>query len=436
MKQHHTAQTLMDPQLSIIHLDKVTDTVYEEKGVDSDNHSSVSLWQLLWMFLQTGATSWGGYMSLISVVQKKMNQHNHLVPDETIVKAVSLASVLPGPVAVNVVAYIGYQIKGFKGAFISMLGVLLPCFVMVLVLSYLYFTYGSQPLLAGFFAGIAPAVAAILFTTAYGIGKKKITRFNQILIALLSACAILFLHFAYTTFFIIIISGAAGYFLYREKGAEEIVDTISQRHYPPSILRYISGLAIAVILMGALFVFYIKPSSTFYLYGQITTTFSTLSISQFGGAYVVVPSMQKAVVDNLHWLSLQQFTDAIAMGQITPGPVYISAAFVGYKLLGVGGAAMATVAMFLPSAMLMLFCSLFLTKIEKAPAVVAAFAGIGAAITGMISATGVLLLYNATIPYLPMLILFAVCLFVSVRYKVSPVILIPSAGIAGLLFFN
>ena len=322
---------LMHSQLSTTRLYKATDPVYEGKTIDSQDHSSVSAWQLLWLFLKTGATSWGGYMSLISVVQKQMNQQKYPVPDEMIVKAVSLASVLPGPVAVNVVAYIGYQTKGFKGALISMLGVLLPCFVMVLVLSYLYFTYGSQPSLAGFFAGIAPAVAAILFTTAYTIGKKKITRFGQVLIALLSACAILFLHFAYTTFCIIVISGAAGYFLYRDKGAKNKANTISQPHYMRSIIRYIPGFAIALILVTALFVFYVKPGSMFYLYGQIATTFSTLSISQFGGAYVVVPSLQKTVVDNLHWLSLQQFTDAIAIGQITPGPVYISAAFVGVE---------------------------------------------------------------------------------------------------------
>src|SRR3954449_5341084 len=117
---------------------------------------------LFCLFLKIGATSWGGFMALIAVIQKQMSELDKVIEEKEIVQSISLASVLPGPMAVNVVAYIGYKLKGLPGAFISMAGVLLPCFILMLVLSYVYFTYGSTPSFTHFFLGILPAVAAIL----------------------------------------------------------------------------------------------------------------------------------------------------------------------------------------------------------------------------------------------------------------------------------
>ena len=102
-------------------------------------------------FLKIGATSWGGYMALTAMIEKQMCEIDKAIEEEKVVHAISLASVLPGPVAVNVVAYIGYQLKGIKGAFISMFAVLLPCFILMIILSYLYFSYGNIPAFNNFF---------------------------------------------------------------------------------------------------------------------------------------------------------------------------------------------------------------------------------------------------------------------------------------------
>ena len=101
---------------------------------------------LFFRFLKIGATSWGGYMALTAMIEKQMCEIDKAIEEEKVVHAISLASVLPGPVAVNVVAYIGYQLKGIKGALISMTAVLIPCFILMIILSYVYFTYGNVPI--------------------------------------------------------------------------------------------------------------------------------------------------------------------------------------------------------------------------------------------------------------------------------------------------
>ena len=391
---------------------------------------------LFFLFLKIGATSWGGFMALIAVIQKQMSELDNAIEEKEIVQAVSLASVLPGPMAVNVVAYIGYKLKGWKGAFISMAAVLLPCFLLMLLLSYFYFTYGNRFGFAPFFKGVLPAVAAIVLNVAVTMQKKNVNDVYQVVIASLSVAALLLLHTPYTTLLIICVSGLAGYFIYRKKEPAAASVQSSFVFINKSKRKVYAAYATAMLLMIICFYYFsIHANTAFHLYSRLAFTFSGLSLSQFGGGYVVIPSMQKTIVDGLHWVSQQQFTDAIAMGQITPGPIYISAAFVGYKLLGVTGALVATAAMFVPAALLMIFCAKFLSRIAKAPAVVNAFKGIGAAITGMIGATAVLLLSNARAAYLPLVSLFVICFFLSYQFKITPVLLIPLAGIAGAIVY-
>ncbi len=288
---------------------------------------------LFFLFLKIGATSWGGFMALIAVIQKQAGEIDKVIAEEEIVRAVSLASVLPGPMAVNVVAYIGYKVRGLKGALFSIIGVLLPCFLLMLVLCYVYFTYGNALSFTHFFLGLLPAVAAILTTAAFTMAKKNIKDSYQVIIAIASVAAVLFLHSFYTTVYIVLISGLAGYFFYRSKETTNIVapKNLLVKDNKKQLSTYAVYALLLLITAGCFYFLWIQKNASLHLYSNLVFTFSGLSLSQFGGGYVVIPSMQKIIVDGLHWLSQQQFTDAIAMGQITPGPIYISAAFIGYN---------------------------------------------------------------------------------------------------------
>ena len=133
-------------------------------------------------------------MALIAMIQKQISERDKAIEEEKIIHAVSLGSVWPGPVAVNVVAYIGYQMKGIKGALVSMTAVLIPCFILMLLLSYVYFSYGNVPAFNNFFAGVTPCIAALLISVAFTMAKKNIKDVVQIIVAVLALLSILFIH--------------------------------------------------------------------------------------------------------------------------------------------------------------------------------------------------------------------------------------------------
>jgi chromate transporter len=187
-----------------------------------------------------------------------------------------------------------------------------------------------------------------------------------------------------------------------------------------------------LILIIILLVIIPEKETLVWLHRKIMLTFSSMSLSLFGGGYVAVPSMHKIIVDTLHWLTNKEFVDAIALGQVTPGPILVSATFIGYKLAGFFGALNATLSIFLPTAILMVICSRFLAKINNAPALKAAFKGLRPAIIGMILSAAVTILVSTGISY-KTIILFLAILAVVIKYNPDTVFIIPVAGVIGLI---
>jgi chromate transporter len=168
---------------------------------------------------------------------------------------------------------------------------------------------------------------------------------------------------------------------------------------------------------------------------DIIFTLSTISVTLFGGGYVIIPIMHDIIVSGLHWLSQKEFVDAIAMGQLTPGPIFISATFIGFKVGGFLGAITATLAIFIPSGLIMIIVSQFFDQIKNSKFITAAFKGLRPAIVGMILASAYTI--GAGVPFSWFSLgVFMVVLFASLKYEVNVAFLIPLAGIAGILFFN
>lgn len=389
-----------------------------------------SLTYLFLTFLRIGATSWGGFMALISMIQNKVVEKDKKLEATDILEGISLASVLPGPMAVNVVSFVGYKLGGWNGALVSVVGVLLPSFLLMVGLSHLYFQYGDIPAMSQFFSGILPAVAAIIISVAINLGEKSIKDVSQFILAIASGIIVFYSKSYVTTLAILGACGFFGYLYYYKSKAELPGQDVEAVHFKSAGKFYWLLLPLAGL---AVFGIWANENPLLTLHKTIFLTFSGMSLSQFGGGYVIIPTMQKIVVDGMKWLSDQEFVDAVAMGQITPGPIFVSATFIGYKLAGFCGALNATISIFAPTAILTVFCARFFNKISKSAMVTAIFKGLRPAIIGMIASAALSILWGNGLSAFAAAI-FGIALLVIMRFKVDPVYVIPVAGIIGILF--
>ncbi|MFH0759740.1 MAG: chromate efflux transporter [Bacteroidota bacterium] len=392
---------------------------------------------LLINFLKIGATSFGGYLAMVSVVQDQMVNRDKTVKNELILDGISLASVMPGPLAVNVVTYIGYHLNGIRGALISMMAAILPSFLLVLALSWSYFEYGALPLVDNIFSGIMPAVVAIIIIVAIRMAKKSVSDYKQWGICILSGLLLIWVGGFFVTLGLIITGGLAGFILYYKSLAPKEHSGISpakKKKTIPYLFLSILGTAVAIILIVPHFS---GPGMQGFFTDirKLMVVFSGMSLTLFGGGYVFIPAIQETVVQNLHWLSVREFTDGIAIGQITPGPILISATFIGYKVAGIWGAFIATIAIFLPSGVLMIAGAHFLEKFKKSNLVTSIFMGLRPAVIGMIFAASFTIGRNIEINWQSIVIFFLV-FFINFNYKVNAAILIPVSGILGIILFN
>ena len=388
-----------------------------------------SLSYIFFTFLKLGATAFGGYMSLVAIVQKQLVEVDKKLKEEDLLDGISLTSVLPGPVAVNTIAYVGYQLRGVPGAIAAFAGIILPSFFLVILLSWLYFSYGNIPAVKNVFSGITPAITALIVTVAIGMTRKTIKLPAQWTICLLAALLLILVGGFAVTFLLILVSGIAGAFLFRQS-PEQALPGDEKIHFENKQL-VISGVVLLLLLCTLLWggQYPGAPKDV-----QILSTFSGISLTLFGGGYVVIPALHELFVENLNWLTSAEFADGIAIGQITPGPIFVTATFIGYKVAGVVGAFLATVAIFTPPAVLTVLLSRFVKILNQSSVVKAAMKGVRAAVIGMIFASAITIGQTIT-PSVVSAIIFAAIFIISLKYTISPVYLIIASGVAGFILF-
>ena len=279
-----------------------------------------------------------------------------------------------------------------------------------------------------------PAVAAIIFVAAWNMGVKSVRGRIETVIALAAAGLLLGVGGFWITVAIIAASGTTGRLVFpgtaASSGAAEDRSVRSDTPDPRkggSAPRLHGAAAGPIAFVPAL-------GLNGPLLVKLAITFGGMSLLLFGGGYVFIPLIQRIVVDQYAWVTRQEFIDAIALGQVTPGPILISAAFIGYKVAGLAGAAVATASIFAPPALLMLLGTRFLDRIKRSDGITAALRGIRPAVIGMIAAAGVTVARTAP-PTWTSVVILGSALLALVRFKVETAWIIPAAGIAGLLLY-
>jgi chromate transporter len=380
---------------------------------------------LFTLFLRIGSTAFGGFMALIAVVENHVVERRKWLTHEEMLDGVSLATVLPGPIAVNTIAYVGHRLRGTPGALVCAIGVVMPAFLLMLALSVAYLTWGQMPVVSKLFMGFIPAVTAIILVAAWNMGRKTIKGAYEAVITVIAA-ALMVWHSSFTvSLAIIAVAGVAGWLIFGEKPAAGGNGPASAAKSQSRLL----SVAAAPLALTASF-----WSVNTAMLAKLFMTFAGMSVFLFGGGYVFIPLIQHTVVESNGWLTQQEFVDAIAMSQIMPGPIVLSTVFIGYKVAGFFGALVATIGIFLPPGILMIAGTHALNRIKQSALIKAALRGIRPAIIGMIISAVITVGMTAQHHWVSLLI-FAAALLAQLKFKLDVVWVIPTAGLAGLLLY-
>jgi len=307
---------------------------------------------------------------------------------------------------------------------------------LILFLSYVYFAWGDIPAVNSVFQGFLPAVAAIIAATAINMGRKALSGFTEVVIAVAALMLIIFVGGFYSTLVVIFSAGFLGWLLFAKEQNNETAK-VSMAGLPEERFRsttlMVSG---AVIGLAVGFIALLSSlSAKLLLASKLFITFAGMSVLLFGGGFVFIPLMQESIVAGHQWVTHKEFIDAIAMGQITPGPILISATFIGYKVAGISGATLATIGIFAPPAIIMLICTHFLQALKTSIHVKAVLKGVRCGVIGMIAAAAYVVAMSAEINFVTVTI-FIFSMFALLKLKLEVFWIIPIAGVVGLLAFS
>jgi chromate transporter len=295
------------------------------------------------------------------------------VSKEKFLEGLALVNMLPGPGATQLGIFLGYERAGWRGGMVAGLCFILPAFFIMLALTLLYSAYGAMPTLRGAFYGLGPVVLGIFAVALYRLGKNALKTPAQIFLALAALAAA-----AWSPFGIVLtllLAGCAGVALYHSKvqglGAAALILALF------ALSQFIGGpvehAGPAAVLPAGRGLWDI--GAFFFKVGALT----------FGGGLSMLAFVQEQVVNQLHWLTPREYLDGLALGQLTPGPILMLAAFVGFKLAGVAGAAIGCIAIFLPSFILMLSVMPVLARLRHLLWIRSAMRGISAAVIGAVA---------------------------------------------------
>ncbi|MEC7878207.1 MAG: chromate efflux transporter [Bacteroidota bacterium] len=392
----------------------------------------MNYFKLFFTFLKTGTISFGGYMMLIAMIQYEFSERKKILNKNKILDAITMASFLPGPMAINVASYIGFLIKGWKGAVISFVAVLLPSFIIMVIFSHLYLNSRNIPGFSSFFDGVLPVVAAVIFSVAYNIYKDSKDKVFSLLLVILSFVLTSLIKGYISIILPLLICGGLNLFYNGDK--------LKKITNPKKAFLRIKGIIIASLIMIILFVF-LNNAPISSLEFNLAKVFANISLTLFGGGYVFIPYLDKIVVEQMDWLTKREFIDSIAMGQITPGPILITATFIGYKLgyllnntitSGIFGAFIATISIFLPSSVVIIFFSRVYYFVKKNTTVKLIIKGFKIGIIGLICYSGYIIMFKQQETF--NLLSLSICIFSFIilnKTKIHPLFLILGFGVAG-----
>ena len=369
--------------------------------------------ELLVYFLRLGLLGFGGPVALVGQMERELVTERGWLTKEQMREAIAICQSLPGPLAIQVGIYTAYLRGGFWGAWLGGWAFILPNFVIVAALGALYVHLGDLKPVTAIFYGVSPAVIALILHSCYRLARLGMEDRLQWLIA--AACFAVTVIFKAEVALLFVASGLVGVISY---------GNILRRPPPP--------LALPVAVLPSLTT--LTPAASGSTLAKLLLFFLKAGSLTFGSGLVIVPFLQQGLVQQYGWLDERQFLIAVAVGMISPGPVVITATFVGYLVAGFWGALVSTLAIFFPSFIFVLVAAPLLVRHGSNPNVRGFVRGAYAAAIGTILGASVLLAFIAIGDWLTALI-GAASLAVLFRWKVSNPLLIATTAAIGIIAY-
>jgi chromate transporter len=376
--------------------------------------ASISLSRFVGYFLKLGTLGFGGPIALAGHMQRDLVEARGWVSKQDYLEGLAFAQLSPGPLAAQLAMYLGWLRAGITGATLVGVAFVLPSFLMVLGLAALYVNFGSLSWIQGMFYGIGAAVIAIIVRSAIKLVRTTVGK-DWLLWTIFAVLAITTAWTKSEIIWLFILCGAIAMLIkapprFSSRGTHVMfIGNLSP------LLTGIHGLA-SMATVGALALFFLKAGAFV-----------------FGSGLAIVPFLYGGVVAQFHWLTERQFVDAVAVAMITPGPVVITAAFIGYLVAGPIGAAVAAGAVFAPPYLIVLFGAPYYRRFAQNPQVKAFVQGVTAAAVGAIAGAAYILARRSVVDTATVIISLTTLAILMFTKKIPEPIVILAAGAAGVL---
>lgn len=375
-----------------------------ETGLLSEADRKSSLGQLAALFLRLGLTAFGGPAAHIAMMEDEVVNRRRWLDRQRFLDLLGVANLLPGPSSSELAIYIGQSQAGWAGLLLGGACFILPAVLLTAMIAWAYTRFGSLPQATGILYGIRPVVVAIIFQALWRLGQTALKTKVLMIIAVGAAAASL--------------AGLGPVWVLLCCGTVVLAKRSVQRlRSLPAVFGFVPTAAII----------------THWSLGNLFLIFLKIGAVVFGSGYVLLAFLRADLVDRLHWLTEKQLLDAVAVGQITPGPVFSTATFIGYILAGGRGAFLATVAIFLPAFFLVAFTGPLLPRLRKSKSVSALLDGVNAGSLGLMLAV-VLFLAHAAIFDLATALTAIGSAVLLLRFKVNATWVILAGAVFGIIY--
>jgi chromate transporter len=372
--------------------------------------------------LKIGATAYGG-PAIMGVMQAELQEKRHWVSRERFVEGLSLVNMLPGATAAQLSIFLGYARGGWWGGLLGGLCFVLPGFLVLMVLTMGYAALGVTPMLRGALYGLGPVVLGIYLVAVYRLGRAALSSRAQAVIAIAAAVAVYATPLGIVS--ILLLAGGVGLWLFHSRKLGVLV-----------LAPLAAGLALLHLLAKSAPVPVALPApaaadAPAASLTQIGLFLLKVGAFTFGGGLTMIAFIQEQVVSQFHWLTPQEFIDGLALGQLTPGPVLMVAAYVGYKAAGLAGAVVGGITAFLPSFVMMLAILPAFDRAKKMVWTRAALRGISPAVIGVLAVSLVRLAPHAA-PDVFALVTLAATVAVLMLWRVATIKVMLGGAVLGI----